>query len=180
MTGRPRYELFDSAELARLPPLARAQVVQSINVALIADLVELAAGGLVPGLVELAGGAEAILPAGFRDRIGTRYVETNFDDAGRYRVLARPITPELNHPGVGSLWERMTGPRRDDDELEVWGVSEYGDAQCLLRRVDQRTGAELAGKPLAQVRTDLLRRGVGWRAYRPPLEAIEAMAGVPR
>ncbi len=164
----PAWEAIDNPALDGLPNIAKAQVVQSINCAVIAEIVE-------------AAGGEVILPPGFGERVGDQrhVVRTRFLEDGSYRVWTESLTPEFNHPGLCSLWERMTGPRRRP-EREVWGVDEQGDTLTTMRRIDGRTGEALPGHPLIRVQTDHLRRGIGgWRRFSPPAESIEQAAGQP-
>lgn len=168
--GRPIWEPFENPALAGLPDLAKAQVVQAINCRLIAELVN-AAGGTVT------------LPPGFNERVGTAeyLIGTRFLDDGSYLVWTEPLTPDYNHPGNATMWERMTGPRRNQAR-EVYGVAGYDehDPYVTLRRVDPDTGDAMEDKPLLRVSEDHLRRGVGgWKRYAPPPEACEEFAGQP-
>jgi hypothetical protein len=164
--SRPRYEIIDSPALAGLGVLARIQVAAALHVALLAEIVDQAGG-------------DVILPAGFRERVAnpTRIVETRFLEDGSYRVWTSPLTPEFNHPGAGTRWERLTGPRRDAEEPELWEVDDMDDVMVTLQRITP-DGQPIAGVPLTSVRTDYLRRGIGgWRRWVPPLEVIEGLGG---
>lgn len=162
-----RYEAIESPQLAALPYVARAQVINAINTTLLAEVLLLLGG-------------EVFLPAGFSDRIGAgrHVVGTRFLDDGRYRVWVEEITPELSHPGAGTLWERAKGPRRVGSPPEVWLVTELGGGYATMERVHPETGAKLGGVPAIKVREDYLRRGVGgWRHWSPPPAVIDDVGG---
>lgn len=172
MTNRPTWELTDPKDgdpgpLPYLPPLVRAQVVNAINVQLIAELVD---------LVESLGG-EALLPPGFKDRMNARMVGTRFEDDGSYRVWTEPVTPETNHPGVGTRWERMEGPLKKGQVRQLYEVIEHRPDMTTLVPL----GEDGTPKPNALAVTsqsDYLRRGVGgWKRWSPPDEAIEEAGG---
>lgn len=169
MSPGPTWRAFDNPALADLPDLAKAQVVQQINCRLLAELLE-------------AAGGEVILPPGFDERAGNTasVVLTRFLPDGSYRVWTEPL--EHHEPENGTLWERMSGPRRQPVR-EVYGVAGRDPADVVyttLRRVDPDTGAAVEGTPLLRVRSDHLRRGVGgWRFFKPSEEQVEAFAGRP-
>jgi hypothetical protein len=163
-----RYEQIDSPVLAGLDYVSKAQVVNRINTAILAEVVEVAGG-------------EVFLPAGFQQRVAScpSIVVTRFMDDGRYRVWTEPLTPETNHPGVGTRWERTTGPRRREQSAELWEVVELAGGMALLERIGE-DGCPVAGTPVVHVREDYLRRGVsGWRHWAPPRDVIETLGGRP-
>lgn len=169
MTTPPQWHAFESPVLAGLPDLAKAQVVQQINCRLLAELID-------------AAGGEVVLPPGFRERAAQVgfVVKTSFLEDGSYRVWTEAL--ELSEPENGTLWERMSGPRKQPAR-EVYGVAGKDPADVVyttLCRIDPNTGAVIKGTPLLRVQSDHLRRGVGgWRRFKPSDEQVEAFAGRP-
>lgn len=173
---RPSWEGTDPDNcgpiLKDLGPLQRAQVVNAINVQIIAELVD---------LVEELGG-EAKLAPGFGKRVSGRSIVCRFlfDDesghaGGSMRIWSEKLTPEMNHPGTGTRWQRMEGPKREG-EWHFYEVIEQDHLWVTLKPITE-TGEEVTGQLHLTAKADYLRRGVGWRRWVPPNGAIEALGG---
>lgn len=160
--GRPTYDQADGPSLDGLGPLQKAQVVQAINTALLAEVVRHAGGRVV-------------LPPGFVDRLDiTETVVTRFLEDGSYEVKLMPLPEVLERLGEGRRFVRVTDPRNTDPD-EVFEIVEAacdGEPMAGLQRVLPTPGALVV-----RVKAEYLRRRVGWRPWYPPADDVERVAG---